>query len=426
MPPSPDTGSSMAMAAFHKQLEELSQRLGDLRPSLQEDEFGAILAQDLETAYEELRVADEEVRSQQEQITSLLEDHQRLRLKHERILAVLPVAVLTTDRHGVILSANAAAAGLLEVSAARVVGKPVFAFAVPEARSGLRRELAGQARFGGDFRRAVALRTRNDRRVEVDVVVAVVPGGADERSWMLLSPTRASSDAHDAPDPLPHALVRLASLVPERRDLQTLVEQTAGICQEALGDGTTVSLNVGHPLSPAAVSTTSKAAQGLDGAQLAARAGPSATAYDERALVISADLHSDQRWPGLELGALHEVTGAVSVPLEASNEVLGVLSVYVRRSPAEHKVEDCELLAGTISAVLMDVRLHEELEVAATNMRRALESRATIDQAKGIVMADRRCSPDEAFEYLVAMSSRRHVKLRDIARAVVEQTVGRG
>jgi PAS domain S-box-containing protein len=417
-----DSDSLTATRAFRQKLEELTERLADLRPSLQDDDLGAILTQDLETAYEELQVADEEVRSQQEQITSLLQDQNRLRLKHERMLAVLPIAVLTTDPHGMILNANAAAASLLEVQPSRAVGKPVFTFTAPEDRPALRRELSTQARFGRDFRHAVTLRTRNGRLVAVQLAVNVVPGGGDERSWMLLSPTLSSGRTRALSDPLPQALVQLASLPSERHGLHALVEGAAAICQEALGAGTTVSLNVGDPLSPDAVSTTSKTAQGLDGAQLAARSGPCVSAYDERALVVSSDLRSDHRWPGLEIAALHEVTGAVSVPLEASNELLGVLNVYVRQASVEDKLEDCELLANTIAAVLMDVRLHDELAVAAANMEKALESRATIDQAKGIVMADRHCSPEQAFEYLVAMSSKRHVKLRDIAQAIVDQT----
>ena len=43
-----------------------------------------------------------------------------------------------------------------------------------------------------------------------------------------------------------------------------------------------------------------------------------------------------------------------------------------------------------------------------------------IGQAKGIIQARERCSPDEAFERLRDLSQHRNIKLRDLAKAVVD------
>jgi len=43
-----------------------------------------------------------------------------------------------------------------------------------------------------------------------------------------------------------------------------------------------------------------------------------------------------------------------------------------------------------------------------------------IGQAKGIIQAREHCGPDEAFERLRDLSQHRNVKLRDLAKAVVE------
>lgn len=56
-------------------------------------------------------------------------------------------------------------------------------------------------------------------------------------------------------------------------------------------------------------------------------------------------------------------------------------------------------------------------------LRQALVCRATIDQAKGIVMAERGCDADEAFDVLVALSQRDNVKLRDLAATIISRTV---
>ena len=58
------------------------------------------------------------------------------------------------------------------------------------------------------------------------------------------------------------------------------------------------------------------------------------------------------------------------------------------------------------------------------HLRRALTSRAVIDQAKGIVMAERRCTPEAAFEVLVRLSQDTQVKLADVAAALVYKAQG--
>jgi len=50
----------------------------------------------------------------------------------------------------------------------------------------------------------------------------------------------------------------------------------------------------------------------------------------------------------------------------------------------------------------------------------AMQSRAGIEQAKGILMARDRCTPKEAFEILIRLSQHRNIKLRDLARIIVD------
>jgi len=66
--------------------------------------------------------------------------------------------------------------------------------------------------------------------------------------------------------------------------------------------------------------------------------------------------------------------------------------------------------------------LHQEND----QLRSALTSRATIDQAKGILMAEHGCSPEDAFGRLVKMSQDANVPLRDVARAIVYQATNQG
>ncbi len=57
--------------------------------------------------------------------------------------------------------------------------------------------------------------------------------------------------------------------------------------------------------------------------------------------------------------------------------------------------------------------------VENAQLREALSTRPVIEQAKGMVMLLRGCSPAEAFGVLVTLSQSSNVKLRDVAAVVV-------
>ena len=56
------------------------------------------------------------------------------------------------------------------------------------------------------------------------------------------------------------------------------------------------------------------------------------------------------------------------------------------------------------------------------DMRRAMETRAVIEQAKGILVAQHHCTPEQAFELLTRLSQATHRKLRDCAADLVTST----
>jgi len=64
-----------------------------------------------------------------------------------------------------------------------------------------------------------------------------------------------------------------------------------------------------------------------------------------------------------------------------------------------------------------------ELHRENDQLRAALTSRATIDQAKGILMATHGGTPEDAFNRLVRMSQNSNVPLRDVAKAIVYQAL---
>jgi AmiR/NasT family two-component response regulator len=69
------------------------------------------------------------------------------------------------------------------------------------------------------------------------------------------------------------------------------------------------------------------------------------------------------------------------------------------------------------AALLKDERI-AELVREVDGLHEAMESRAPIEQAKGIIMSALRCSPDAAFAVLVALSQNENQKIREIAKVL--------
>jgi hypothetical protein len=65
------------------------------------------------------------------------------------------------------------------------------------------------------------------------------------------------------------------------------------------------------------------------------------------------------------------------------------------------------------------------LEHEIAGLRTAMQTRGVIEQAKGMLMLQRRCDADEAFDVLVHLSQTSHRKLVQVAEALVASWAAR-
>jgi AmiR/NasT family two-component response regulator len=79
-------------------------------------------------------------------------------------------------------------------------------------------------------------------------------------------------------------------------------------------------------------------------------------------------------------------------------------------------------VAEAVAVAVVNADMHARVVDQAHNMRLAMESRAVIEQAKGVLMAQRGIDDHQAFEMLRDASQRYNRKLRDIAAGIVEST----
>jgi len=90
---------------------------------------------------------------------------------------------------------------------------------------------------------------------------------------------------------------------------------------------------------------------------------------------------------------------------------------------AESDVEGPGRLTGTVVDVTAQVAT-AAAQLADERIRRSVETRATIEQAKGILAAAWQTSPEAAFDRLRRLSMERNVPVRDLAADVVERACG--
>ena len=169
---------------------------------------------------------------------------------------------------------------------------------------------------------------------------------------------------------------------------------------------------------------TDEVAPEIDTAQYETGIGPCLDSFRHRRIFRIDDTTKDDRWPPFsEAAAAFGIRSTLSVPLVANHEGLGALNLYSRK-PNGFSEED-EVIASQFGAqaaiVLANAQAYWDAHLLSQNLAAAMQSRAVIEQAKGILMGAQRCRADEAFQILVRASQRENRKLREIAEDIVRR-----
>ncbi len=135
------------------------------------------------------------------------------------------------------------------------------------------------------------------------------------------------------------------------------------------------------------------------------------------------DMRTETRWPDYVARVVDVgVRSSLSTPLPYQGSTIGALNLYATRPAAFASGDAAEAgreVAEAIAVAVANADAHAKLGEQARNMELAMRSRAVIEQAKGVLMAQRGIDADGAFELLRAASQRYNRKLRDIATGIV-------
>jgi len=176
--------------------------------------------------------------------------------------------------------------------------------------------------------------------------------------------------------------------------------------------------------NPSTVVSTGALATALDERQYERGHGPCLHAARTGELTEIADTRTDRRWPDYQPRAVEAGNlSSLSIPLaiDEDEQVSGALNIYARRPDAfDADSRSVATRFGPYAAVAAgNMYAYQSARDMADNLRAALESRAVIDQAKGVLMERYRLTPDQAFQLLARASMKANRKVRDIADELV-------
>jgi GAF domain-containing protein len=156
--------------------------------------------------------------------------------------------------------------------------------------------------------------------------------------------------------------------------------------------------------------------------------GPCITCMQSRRPTASGSLGSDSRWPhfGGRVARLR-IHSALALPLIVGEEVIGAINSYAkaRDAFAEHSVKLGSQFARPAAVSVYNAQLLASAHERTLQLQRALGSRATIDQAIGIIRSRAGGSAEDAFQRLMQRSQADNVKLHILAEQLVEEAVRR-
>ncbi|MEU4474200.1 GAF and ANTAR domain-containing protein [Micromonospora sp. NPDC023888] len=220
------------------------------------------------------------------------------------------------------------------------------------------------------------------------------------------------------------AIFELGQIKFGETDLSGVLTQVSELARRTIPGAEEVSVTLLKQEGAHTAAFSGEMALRLDELQYEYDQGPCLEAAREATVVSVPDMSEEARWPEWAARAAQDgALSSLSIGFPIQETVLGALNIYGIESGAfdEDAVTLAKTFAGYAAVALANAHLYDTTVTLAAQMQSAMQSRAVIEQAKGIIMGERRCTPDEAFAVLAKVSQDSNRKLRDVAAALVER-----
>lgn len=223
------------------------------------------------------------------------------------------------------------------------------------------------------------------------------------------------------PGELDAAMEALARLDLGTQSLSATLQLVAELAKRALPevDETSITLLRGERAHTAVF--TSPIAVRLDERQYESGFGPCLDCAATGATILLRHTDPDPVYPAFTREALRAgIRHTVSVALLVPHRSAGALNLYAADTEISvDTVLAAERFAAYAAVAVANADRLDHAQELAAQMQQAMQSRAVIEQAKGILMARHGYDADRAFAELARRSQHKNVKLRDLAARMV-------
>lgn len=204
--------------------------------------------------------------------------------------------------------------------------------------------------------------------------------------------------------------------------LGRLAEFSAATLSNAVGAEIECGVTLQRRKRTMTVAGSSARAVTLDRIEQALGEGPCIEALRTKSVILLADVGTDPRWPAYQQQlAEHGCRSTLGVPLEIGEDAAAALDFFGADTGlfTEDIITEAAGFADLAGRALrLAVRIGT-VQSRAEDLQAAMENRTSIDLACGVIMAQNRCSQDEAMAILTRVSSNRNQKLRAVAAEVL-------
>jgi AmiR/NasT family two-component response regulator len=238
-----------------------------------------------------------------------------------------------------------------------------------------------------------------------------------QNQWEPLARLATTSEAIDA----------LRDLFGNEEPLDDASARVATTASHAIPHADIVSITVLTWPDARTAAQTNDVALTLDQQQYDTGRGPCLEAALQRQPVRTEISLETDRWPEFAQAAQQAgVHASLSVPLivdglDEEQELVGSLNISSHTATAFDPFDEALMRLFSVAAgqAITNARRWQHTRETVTQLERALISRPEIEMAKGALIAQHGCNPDEAFARLVDESQRRNVRLQVIAHELL-------
>jgi len=222
------------------------------------------------------------------------------------------------------------------------------------------------------------------------------------------------------------ALQRINTLTLSEHSMATVLQAVVDETTATLPGDLHASVSVRIGTRPATLTYSGQLALDLDETQYERGHGPCLHAATTGEPVEITDARNDTRWPDYTPRAVQRGSfSSLSLPLAELTAALNIYATQAHGFDAATRTAAGKFAASAATAI-SNMHAYQTARDTVTNLEVALQSRAAIDQAKGILMERHRLTADQAFQFLVHASQAANVTLRDVADHLIHtgETLG--